>query len=152
MKFYLRRKAAPLRKNLFQNTDYFSGALPVNHIVFNGHDHGILSRKFCLSFSEDIKLNHTKLFKFHKNTVLIDLVQLLGRILGRKAVFFLDLHTNGAAGKQLFCNAFLHAVNIFFMYQPGTYNINTKRASVLWHGDFFHHDKFQKLFKLLTDM
>ena len=88
------RKTASFRKDLLQYPGHLCRPDPIDHIVIHMEHHHISVDKLRSRTAQDIILHHAKLPKFLQNTVFVEIIQLLRRILGRETEFFMDLHAH----------------------------------------------------------
>ena len=116
-------------KDILQIAGDLAGLSLCNNRVRHSQTHSTLPFEAALRLLEHILLQHTFLFQFKKDTLLIRMHQVLRRILLGKPVFLDDRHRNIPLRKQLLLNLILHITYRLLRDQMGTVNINLDMIS-----------------------
>ena len=117
----LHRKAAPLSEYFFQDTLQLPHTVPVHHGIFDGHIHLVLALKGNVGLAEHVVLHDAVVFQLQQKAVLVKLQKLLGGILIRQTVFFLDLDRQLLIREELVLDPPLQIIDIVLVDQPGAF-------------------------------
>ena len=134
----LHGQAAALHENFLQDPLQLRRPVPGYHRILQSQAHHVLTLKGTFRLTEHAVEKDAVIFKLHKDAVPVDHQEFFRRVLSGKAVFFLNLDGYPLAGEQLLPDPLFQPVNILFVNQPRTYNINANRASVPGGGDSLH--------------